>query len=491
MQKLRFLTYHFQLLLTVIVCLSCVSSLVSAAGSAPLAVGNRLELFVDHYLIDSLNGVSMKLHKPELDGVVLKFDKPWEGAFCGYCTVLKDGGLYRMYYRGLPSAGKDGSSSEVTCYAESRDGINWTKPNLALFEVRGTWANNVILADMPPFSHNFAPFIDSRPGVPEEERYKALAGTSKTGLIAFVSSDGLRWRKLRDEPLIRDGAFDSQNVAFWSVTEQCYVCYFRTWTKGGYKGIRTVSRSTSRDFLTWSEPEYMDFGATPMEHLYTNQTHPYIRAPHIYISIPMRFMPKRKVLTDKQAETLGVIGKYSGDCAEAVFMSSRGGNRYDRTFMEGYIRPGTDLGNWASRAGMTALGVVETGDMELSLYKQAHYAQPSGHMLRYTLRTDGFSSINAPYSGGTLLTKSLAFEGSELVMNMATSAAGFIKVEIRDADGSPIPGFTFDDADELIGDTVDRTASWNGSSDLAMLRGKAVRLAFKMKDADLYSICFK
>jgi hypothetical protein len=35
----------------------------------------------------------------------------------------------------------------------------------------------------------------------------------------------------------------------------------------------------------------MDFGKTPVEHLYTNQTAPYFRAPHIYVAIAARFMP--------------------------------------------------------------------------------------------------------------------------------------------------------------------------------------------------------
>jgi len=457
----------------------------------PLDIGSRLEPFVDHYLIDGLDGTSLRLHTPVRKGVALRFDKPWEGAFCGYCTVIEDGGLYRMYYRGLPKAGKDGTDTEVTCYAESVDGITWTKPDLEIYEVNGTRKNNVVLAGQAPFSHNFSPFLDTRPGVPESERFKALAGISTSGLAAFVSGDGIHWRKLRDEPVLTEGAFDSQNVAFWSEAENCYVCYFRTWTEGEFKGYRTVSRSTSKDFLTWTPPVYMDFGDTPTEHLYTNQTHPYFRAPHIYISIPMRFMPGRKVLTEEQARSLGVDPRYGSDCADAVFMTSRGGNRYDRTFMEGFIRPGVDLGNWASRAGMTALGVVPTGPSEMSLYKQAHYAQPSARLLRYTLRTDGFVSVNAPYAGGEMTTKPVVFEGRELVLNFSTSAAGYVKVEIRDEAGKPFPGYDIESADEIIGDAVERVVTWRDESDVSALSGKVIRLRFVMKDADLYSIRFR
>ena len=172
-------------------------------------------------------------------------------------------------------------------------------------------------------------------------------------------------------------------------------------------------------------------------------------------------------------------------------MVTRGGNCYTRLFLEGFIRPGLDLGNWASRAGLTALGVVPTGPAEMSLYKQAHYAQPSTHLIRYTLRTDGFASVNAPYRGGELLTKPLKFSGRELVINFATSAAGSVKVELQDADGKALPGFSLADAREQIGDDLERVVRWDSGADLSRLAGQPVRLRFVMKDADLYSLRFR
>jgi hypothetical protein len=360
-----------------------------------------------------------------------------------------------------------------------------------LFEVKGTRHNNVVLAGQSPFSHNFAPFLDTRPGVPKEERLKSLAGTSASGLHGFVSADGLRWRSLRQAPLLTQGAFDSQNVAFWSESEQCYALYLRTWTGGGFRGFRTVSRATSPDFLNWSAPQEMDFNGTPREHLYTSQTHPYFRAPHIYLSVPMRFLPGRQVLTAEQARQLGVAANYAGDCAEAVLMSSRGGTRFQRTFMEAFIRPGLDLGNWASRAGLTALGVVPTGPTELSLYKQAHYAQPTCHLVRYRLRTDGFVSVNAPYRGGEFVTKPLVFGGRELVINFSSGAAGGVRVEILDLEGQPLPGFALSEAIDQVGDELERSVTWKTGRDVSRCAGRPVRLRFVMKDADLYSIRFR
>jgi len=448
-------------------------------------------LFVDSYLIATLNNTHLELHKPHRAGVALEFDRPWEGAFSGYVTVVHDGSLYRMYYRGLPTAGSDGSAAETTCYAESRDGKDWIKPNLGLHQVRGTRRNNVVLSGSSPFSHNFSPFLDTRPGVRASERFKALAGTSRSGLFVFTSSDGLRWRKWSEKPVITEGAFDSQNVAFWSESEHSYVAYFRTWTEGGFRGFRTISRALSPDLVNWSTPEMMTFEPAVQEHLYTSQTHPYYRAPHIYVALPMRFVPGCRVLTDEEARALGVARGYVSDCAETVFMTSRGGNRYDRTFMEAFIRPGLDPGNWASRAGLAALGIVPSGETEISLYKQAHYAQPSNRLERYTLRTDGFVSVNASFKGGEMRLRSIRFSGSTLLLNFSTGAAGYIRVELQDGDGNVIPGYSQDDCLPLIGDAIEKAVRWKHGEDVHALAGKSVRLRFVMKDADLYSFRFR
>ena len=188
-------------------CLILTSFQPTALAQTPVVdLGSRRELFVDHHLIAKLDRTRLRLHEPHDEGAVLRFDQPWEGVHCGYCTVLRDGPRLRVYYRGMPANVVDGTDGEVTCIAESNDGSHWTKPNLGLFEVRGTRSNNVVLAGEPPFSHNFAPFIDTRPACPPEQRYKAMAGLSTSGLAAYVSADGLRWKGLRADPVIPEMA---------------------------------------------------------------------------------------------------------------------------------------------------------------------------------------------------------------------------------------------------------------------------------------------
>ncbi len=456
-----------------------------------LNIGSRLELFVDSFLIDTLINTSLELHEPIDKGEVLKFDKPWEGQFSAYCTVIDDGGVFRLYYRG--NAGfKDGSNKEVTCYAQSHDGVHWEKPNLGIFEINGSKNNNVILANAAPVTHNFSPFLDKNPNAKPGQKYKALGGLSDTGLIAYFSADGIHWEKLQDEPVIapRPHDFDSQNVSFWSETEQMYVCYFRSWVTYD-KRYRSVARTTSKDFIHWTEPVQMGFGNTPPEQLYTNQTSPYYRAPQIYISVAARFMKGRQVISEAEAKKLDVNPRYFKDCSDAVFMTTRGGNRYYRTFMESFIRPGIGLDNWVSRSNYPALNIVQTAENEMSVYLNQDYAQPTAHLHRYTLRIDGFTSVNAPYSGGEMVTKPFVFSGNKLFLNFSTSAAGFVKVEILDSNGDTIEGFDLENSAEIIGNEIEKEVTWNGTPDLSKLNGKHVRLRFIMKDADLYSFRFK
>ncbi|MEZ6047618.1 MAG: hypothetical protein R3C11_18970 [Planctomycetaceae bacterium] len=379
----------------------------ASAEDQVLEIGDKRELFVDDYLIDSLNGVHQQLSTLRDEGPVLKFDNSWEGAFCGYVTIIQDADQYLCYYRGLPNAGQDGNDSECYCLAVSKDGINWSKPNVGIYEYGGSKENNIVLGHHAPETHNFAPLLDSNPNVKSDERFKALGGTkSGGGLVAFKSPDGMHWSEMQEEPVITYGDFDSQNVPMWSESEQKYICYLRKFVDG----VRQILRCESTDFINWTQPQLMTYKGKPLEHLYTNQTVAYFRAPHIYVATPARFFPGRQVLNDEQAAEVGVHPKYFKDISDGVFMTTRGGYEYDRTFMEGFIRPGIGYENWVSRTNYPARGVVQTGENEISVYANMNYGQPTAYLRRFSLRLDGFASIHANYEGGTATTKPLTLQ---------------------------------------------------------------------------------
>lgn len=464
----------------------------AATEASIIDIGSRRELFVDETLVAHRVGIDLRLEKPVDRGSVLVFDKPWEGPFCGYGTVIHEEGRYRMYYRGLPSAGKDGSNVEVTCYAESDDGIQWRKPELGLFAIHGSKANNVILAEAAPASHNFSPFFDQNPQVEPNARFKALGGIASSGLHAFRSEDGIHWERFSEAPVFRPEGWvlDSQNVSFWSESESKYVLYFRS----AVEGVRAIARTESADFQNWTEPEPMIYGDTltarPSCHLYTNQTHPYFRAPHIYIATAARFMPGRQVLTESEAAAIQVHPKYFKDTSDCVLMTSRDGLRYDRFFDSALIKPGVGAENWVSRSNYPMLNLVETGTAEMSLYVNQDYGQPSAHVRRYSFRTDGLACIEAPLSGGRLLTKPLVFAGERLSLNMATSAAGSVRIGLLTKEGYAIPGFEVARCRALIGNELERGVRWEGDPSLASLAGQPVRLEFHLVDAQVYSFQF-
>jgi hypothetical protein len=88
------------------------------------------------------------------------------------------------------------------------------------------------------------------------------------------------------------------------------------------------------------------------------------------------------------------------------------------------------------------------------------------------------------------VTKPLLFQGSELVLNFSTSAAGSISVELQDENGEPIPGYSLEESEVIVGDRIERPVVWR-AGDLKQFSGRPMKLRFVMKDADLYSIRFR
>ena len=449
--------------------------ITTAWSDEPLKLGDRRELFVDDYLVGELSGTAeRKLQLPTPGEVVLVTDQPWEGNTSGYFTLFQDGDIFRMIYRGWHHDGQTQKElhEEVTCYAESKDGIHWVKPELGLFEFEGSKANNIIMTGLP--SHNFTAFKDTNPDAKPEAKYKAV-GREKGGLIGFQSPDCIHWERVQEEPIITEGAFDSQNLVFWDPTIQAYRDYHRGFRPAieGKGRVRDILYATSKDFLKWPDPVYLKYPGAKDQHLYTNAILPYERAPHILLGFPTRYRP-----SDSQVEP--------------VLMSSRDGLTFDR-WDEAVIPPDAPEDRQGNRSNYMAWGILDLpdSDKELAVYgTEAYYEGPHSRLRRFTYRKDGFVSLHTDKSGGEMITKPLTFSGKNLHLNFVTATKGSVQVEILDTKGQPLAGFALADCKTLSGDELDKAVQWKGSADLNELAGKPVKLRLVLKDADVYAVRF-
>jgi len=467
-------------LLAVLVCSASAAANAAdqAAPVTPVSVGDQLQLFLDDELVDSMQAVEFELHSPRPAEVVLRRDRPWEDSTMYDPVVILDEGRYRMWYRANFNA-----PPFYTAYAESTDGIEWTKPSLGLVDFNGSTDNNLVWTG----DHSvegagptvLCVFKDENPATPDSERYKATGLAFGNGLQGLVSPDGLRWKLLQTERVVPAvGAFDTHSISFWDTVRKEYVVY----TRGFIGPVRRIRRTASSDFRSFPAAEIIPLinPDEPMEDLYKNAATPYYRRPDLVFMFPKRFVENRK--PDPAWKFPGV--------SDIVFMYSRDGMHFDRRYRDAFIRPGPDPQNWHERGIEVGPGLVPTGPTEMSLYYMEHYRTNDVQIRRGVLRVDGLTSVHADFTGGEFVTRPLTFAGDQLLINYATSAAGNIRVEVQDAEGAPLPGFTLADCPELYGDRLDQPVSWTGAAGLKTLAGRPVRLRFVMRDADLYSLQF-
>lgn len=457
-------------LLAMVVFAAPLAAVVADEPAIVRDVGDRRELFVDDWLIADMQNVALRLHPARPQEIAVALDDPWAGPTTGFTNVFKDGDVYRLYYSNdLYSPTKEFAS--CTSYAESPDGIHWTKPDLGLIEFDGSKHNNIVWKE--PNIHSFSVFRDDNPAATPEQRYKAIGGSPPT---IFASPDGLHWSKMQTEGVLRDGPDDSQNLAFWDPRRSEYVAYARFFYNGELRHIRTA---TSTDFIHWTSSQPINFGAPPVEELYTNAITPYFRAPHIYVGIPMRFVYARQPVKEHP---------YAG-VSDGVLITSRDGLHFNRHFLESFIQPDIGEKNWTDRTNLPSWGVVPTGEHEMSVYWVEHFRHPTVALRRGSLRIDGFASVTAPPAGGQFTTHPLTFAGKALELNFRTSAPGRLRVAVLDSDGKEIPGFTLADCEEIYGNDLARKVVWTGG-DLSRLSAGPVSLRFVMHDADLFAIRF-
>ena len=486
-------------------------------------IGSRREVCWDEYLMDSCEGIRVQMHQPEFKEVIMEMDKGWEGQNCGYFTIIREGEVYRFYYRAanMEKVDEDGCNDyahkSYYCVMETRDGRNFTRVPVNEIPFMGVKENNIIIEPTPENEmDNVFFFYDRNPECPADERYKALSGANGQKLAYYKSGDGIHFERAR--VLVDDGAYDSLNVCFWDSDTKQYYLYYRgmhgpsivsgKWDFGdvseerraeiwkhGIGCIRDVRVRTSKDFVTWEPMQKLDYGPdAPDIELYTNNTMKYYRANHMFLAFPTRYVDRYEDakqfhhLTDwkHRQQVMDKIEPRSGTAlTDTAIMTSRDGVNFRRT-EEAWWTAGYERGiNWYYGDGYFNYGMIETknelpgGPNEISMYCQTLGAC---ELRRYTIRLDGFFSWRCDAKPGKVVTKPITFEGASMEVNFATSIYGYVRIKLMDADGNYIEGY---DSGRMFGNRVDRIVEFD--ADLAALSGKDVRMEISMFDADLYS----
>ncbi len=489
-------------------------------------IGNRRECFFDDYTINvEKTTAKFLLHSPVIKEQVMKFDKPWEGDGSTSQSIVKDGDIYRLYYIGRKMKYENTADDPgyFHCYAESKDGINWVKPELGIFDFEGSTKNNILgCRRKGKFQHGpMSVFLDTNPECPYDKRIKALVSHDKhdgTGpsLWALCSDDGIRFDY--DNPIFieKGGYYDSMMGCFWDDRVKKYRLYVRGQHKpDDYDGpaidchdirsygvrVRDIRYLESEDFIKWGE-------STPILYadddynlaMYENKMISYYRAPHIQIGFPTRYIERKEwtpnydELTDRENrrarfEREDRFGLAITDC---TFIASHNGLKFKR-FAEAFVRPGRENGkNWIyGDVGYPALGIIETAaaypdvGKEISLYfpRNEWHDEPT-ELWRYTIRLDGFVSLHADGEREEVITtKPFVFEGDDLFINFETSARGYLYITLTADDGVALQSC------ETFGDSDDRRVRFENGK-VSELRGKEVIMKITLRDADIYSFRF-
>lgn len=454
-------------------------------------LGAGRELFLDDVRIESAYHVARVVHPATTTTrPVLRADKPWESSAYIYGSVFKVGDLYRMWY----TAYADVEPNYFNGYAESKDGLNWTKPELGLVDYKGSKANN-LLALQGTVAYN--------PDAPPERRY-ALLGfqggkpNDTMGYYVSFSADGLTWTPRTEKPQLLDG--DVSNISYDSVGKQ-YIAVikkrmFTARTPGVYE--RSAFVSTSPDALTWTPPrlavmgDYADDGYAESIGGLEAQIYgmPVVRYESTYVGFPWMLY----ILN----YTFGTAAGAGDGPVDIQLASSRDLQRWSRPTRTRVIEPGAP-GSWNAGATYTAANIL-VDDEKITMYYGAFNLGHGGSDMRdpgrgrnvahtgmATWRRDGWVSLtNAALPDGLgqpgiVTTKPLKFDGATLHVNAVVH--GSLKIEVLDA----ASGATIAESAPIAGDALDAKVTWANGKSLADAAGREVKFRFSLVGGDLYS----
>jgi hypothetical protein len=482
----------------------------------PINIGTDRQLFLDDTLVDlaQTRNITRTMNPPESIRKVLEPDQPWEAlGFIFYCSVVDDGGAVKLFHGSY-----DAEKKKHFSLATSSDGMHWERPSLGLKTFQGNKNNNIL----PVEAVEAAVFLD--PQAPSEKRFRLIytkgwPDPAKAGVFVASSNDGVHWASVPERlfPFLPD----SQPSAVWDERLQQYAIYLRAWNPD-----RTVARVAVSDLeapwpydasvppnLVWGKdkipvpsreiPTVLATDEHDPAHLqfYTSAVVKYPFAPNVYFAFPAAFQ------LYKGDEWKARACNTADGTFDVQFAASRDGitwNRWREPYVAAGVHEGLDLRIVSMGPGMVRRGRLLyqyfVGDTfthgrpvvwDKDLENRAEWLKKDrGGIYCATQRVDGFVSMDATNTRGTLTTRPLVFKGNRLLLNIHTAGSGSVKVALLKADSTPHPGFAATDCEIISADEIDYEVRWKGGPDIGALSGTPARVQMEIRNAKLYALQF-
>ncbi len=469
-------------------CFLCFTAIL--ALGIPAASGNDRYLLLDSRIIGNTENVKLTIGKVQKyrGNPLFEEDKPWEKRFDNlYANVIYDEQekIYKCWYspfiidissKGMTLEQRKEIEYEplaremAICYATSKDGIKWVKPELGIVKYEGSKANNILWrggkgkGEYLEGPHGTGIFKDLRDADPKR-RYKAFFKGDILS-VAF-SADGIHWAPAIACPEA-DSAGDTHNNAFWSPTLGKYVGITREW---GEPFGRQVARTSSADFVNWSKSRVVLEG---LSERYQTYAMPVFYHGGIYLGLV--------AIHDQEADRVWTELTWSPDTV-----------KWHR------VLPGTPLIPNSEKQGDYDWGCVYAAACpvflkdEIRLYYGGsdgnHTSWRNGFFCLATLRPDGFAGYEQVAGGsnktGSITTKPVSVVAGPLCISADIAPSGYVKVTALNKDNEKLA-----EGELIIKTATDAPIQWKDGFSLKKLKGKDVKLKFELRESKLYSFSF-
>jgi len=400
-------------------------------------------------------------------------EHPWEGTgphMGGSVLFDPKERLFKIWYSIWDREAYHGKQpfSYNVCYAESEDGLRWTKPALGLFDYRGSTANNCIRLGTDK-TQNIDICLNPQP---REYKGRFLSiHNQKGGVFVSSSDDGKLFSRLRPgQPVVAYHSDTHNNFVFDAIRRRWFFYGRPRAFAGDHK--RRVAAAATKDLGKWPHETTI---------LIPTET----EAREFYGMTVFR-------RGDLFFGALQVYDRQTGRMTSELAWSGDGLRWLQLPCHEAWFAPGAE-GAWDAGMVLVAESPVMVGDDMRFYYggfARDHNATDNPCAIGLaTARRDRLIGVRSlPGATGFVLTR--PFDPSQQRLFVNARAQGTLRAELRFDNNKPVEGWTLDVCDTFEGDSFDHEVTWAGRS----LRGvpvKEVRVLFELKEAELFAFDLK